>query len=164
MCEAAEYIVAHNGTNFDRPIMESNFKRYKVPFPSKPWLDTSVDILFPKNIKTRKLVYLAAEHGFVNPSAHRAYSDVICMLKVLSHYNIKEVIRRSKLGSFVVEAICQKPWEDPAPEGEKEVDKVKARGYRFDGSRKKWTKVCKADEAEIEKEHGEFAVKIYVEE
>lgn len=160
LADHAEYIVAHNGTNFDRPIMESNFKKTGVSFPDKPWIDTVVDIPFAEHIKTRKLIHLAAEHGFINPSAHRAYSDVISMLKILSQYNIKLVIERSHEPNVTVTALCAKPWEDPAPAGEKQTDKAKARGYRFDGSSKTWVKTCKASEAELEKEHGEFAVKI----
>ena len=58
LCEDAQYIVAHNGTNFDRPIMENEFKRAGVDFPAHHWIDTSVDVPYPKKIKTRKLVHL----------------------------------------------------------------------------------------------------------
>jgi DNA polymerase-3 subunit epsilon len=163
IAEDAEYIVAHNGTNFDMPIMKANFKEAGVKFPSTPWIDTSVDVPYPKLIKTRKLVHLAAEHGFLNPSAHRAYADVISMLKILSNYDIKKVIDLSKEDNVLVIAVTKAPWEDDAPGGSKEIDKAKARGYRWDSSTKKWSKLVKASVAEQEREHGEFPVHIILE-
>jgi len=51
-----------------------------------------VDVPSPPQITTRKLAHLAAEHGFLNPFAHRAVFDVLTMLKILSCYPIENVI------------------------------------------------------------------------
>lgn len=156
----ADVMVAHNGTAFDKPFLEAEAARNNLAdeMPQLHWLDTSIDIPFPESIKTRKLTHLAAEHGFVNPFAHRALSDVLTMLKVLALYDINEVLRVSKEPNIILVAKIKKPWEDIAPEGRKEVDKAKARGFRWDGDRKRWLKIVKESALEAETSHGEFPV------
>ena len=154
----SDLVVAHNGTFFDRPLLEAELKRHAFEIPEKPWLDTSTDVPYPEHIKVRKLSYLAAEHGFLNPFAHRALSDVLTMLQVLSKYDINRVLEFSREPSYVLTAIAKKPWEDTAPEGKKEIDLVKARGYRFNGGSKKWQKQVKQSQLEKEQQHQEFEV------
>jgi DNA polymerase-3 subunit epsilon len=154
----SEVVVAHNGNGFDRPLLECECKRHNVELLDMHWIDTTLDVPYPESTKTRKLVHLAAEHGFINPFAHRALSDVLTMLKVLSHYDIQEVVRISKEPNITLVAQVKKPWEDAAPEGAKEVDKAKARGYRFNGGNKKWLKTVKQSDIQKERVHGEFIV------
>lgn len=162
LMKEADAVVAHNGTTFDRPLLEAEVERNHLvtQLPKLPWIDTSVDVPYPERVKTRKLTHLAAEHGFVNPFAHRALSDVLTMLKVLSHYDINSVLKTSQEPSIKLVAEVKKPWEDAALEGKKEVDKAKARGYRFDGAKKRWLKIVKQSALEAEQSHGEFYVKI----
>lgn len=162
LAQDAEAIVAHNGTNFDRPMLEAEFKRQDMKFPAVPWIDTSVDVPYPAHIKTRKLVHLAAEHGILNTNAHRAYSDVLTMLQLLSKYDIKEVLALSQEENVELEAVTQPPWEDKKPDGEKDTDKARARGYRWNKDRKAWLKTVKQSQLPDEREHGEFPVRILV--
>ena len=106
----------------------------------------------PPAITTRKLTHLAAEHGFLNPFPHRAVSDVLTMLKVLSHYDIAPVLESARQPSFTVKACVS--YDDR--------EKAKARGYRWDAARKIWTKIVKGHRLndEIEACKPEFAVVI----
>lgn len=133
-------VVAHNGTTFDKPLLEAQAKRWEVTLPVLPWIDTSVDVEYPKAIQTRKLTHLAAEHGFVNPFAHRAVFDVMTMLNVLCRYDVAAVLEMSKQPSITLRAMTEKPWED----GGKSTDAAKARGYRWNGECKMWLRVVKA--------------------
>lgn len=159
MLTDVQYIVAHNGTNFDKPILESELKRHEMELPPIPWIDTMLDIPYPSRITTRKLSYLATEHGFLNPFAHRSLSDVLTMLKVLSHYDINNVISINKEPNVTLVAEVKKPWLDVMPEGKKQVDLAKARGYRFNGGTKQWQKIVKENSVDEEKRHGEFHVR-----
>lgn len=156
----AEAVVAHNGLGFDKPLLEAEVQRHHLTsvYPLLPWIDTSVDVDYPESIKTRKLVHLAAEHGFLNPFAHRAVADVLTMLRILSHYDAATVLATSQIPNVKLLAMTKKPWEDAAPEGRKEIDKAKARGFRYDGSTKQWVKNVKQNRVAEEMAHGEFAV------
>lgn len=128
----ADYIVAHNGTNFDRPFLAAELERFNLRI-DKPWIDTSTDVAYPPAITTRKLVHLAAEHGFLNPFAHRAVFDVLTMLEVLSTYDIDDVIRWANSPSVHVKAIVS--YDDR--------EKAKAAGFRWNPENKSWIKTLK---------------------
>jgi len=87
MASFADYVVAHNA-KFDKAFCPVDV--------NKPWICTRKDIPYTSDIKTRKLHYLASEHQFLNPFQHRAVFDVLTMFEVLKHYDLKEVIKRSK--------------------------------------------------------------------
>lgn len=163
LVKKADYLVAHNGNMFDRPILENNIRRAGLEIPAwDRWLDTTLDVDFPT--KTRKLEHLAAEHKFINPFSHRAFADVLTMLKVLSHYDIQKVIRNSQQPIVTMQAICKKPWEDPAPDGQKEVDLARSSGFRWNANRKQWLKQARLEDAERDKDTYSFAVKIWEDE
>jgi DNA polymerase III alpha subunit (gram-positive type) len=130
----AEAIVAHNGNLFDKPMYESNCKRHGVEIVQKPWIDTSCDVEFPPHITTRRLSHLAADHGFLNPFAHRALFDVMTMLKVMSEYNFEQILTWSKAPT--VELKADSTFQ------QKEL--VKKQNYRWDNERKIWHKSIKA--------------------
>lgn len=142
----ADAVVAHNGTNFDKIVHESECARFGLTPTEKPWIDTSVDVPYPQKVQTRKLVHLAAEHGFLNPFAHRALFDVLSMLTVMGKYDAKELLRRATAMKVKLRAVTAKPWEDNG----KSNQIAKDRGFRFDGSAKIWTKVVLEDEVERE--------------
>jgi len=155
--DLCDYVVAHNGTNFDKPILELAIASEDITdYIPKHWIDTSIDVDYPT--KTRKLGHLASEHGFVNPFAHRAFADVLTMLTVLSHYDINQVVDNSRQSLYEVQAVCLPPWKDPAPEGTKETDLAKARGYRWNAGEKKWTKNIRQTDLKAEESHGEFGI------
>ncbi len=156
----ADYIVAHNGNAFDKVILQNEFKRANVPFPGNEWIDTMLDIYYPPSIQTRKLTHLAAEHGFANPFPHRAFADVLTMFTILSKYNLGTILQKRKLPSLTVVALVKPPWEDDAPDGQKETDLAKEQGFRWNGRKKRWEKIIKEPELEKEKNNWEFSYQI----
>jgi DNA polymerase III subunit epsilon len=99
MMQTCDAVCAHNGTTFDKPFVEEWSKRETVTgltgefLPKRVWLDTKTDIAGMEN---KKLIYLAAEHGFVNPFPHKAATDVLTMLRVLDGYDIETIFARKK--------------------------------------------------------------------
>ena len=83
----ADYIVAANGRTFDKPMLESFFKRYGATFPDKVWIDTQKDITYPKSCHHVNQVYLAGFFGTHNPMPHRSVTDVIMMMKLMGAYD-----------------------------------------------------------------------------
>jgi DNA polymerase-3 subunit epsilon len=155
--EHSDYIVAHNGKDFDKIVIEEEFKRHGFEPPTKTWLDTTVDIAYPSHIETRKLEFLGPSHGFLNPYSHRALFDVCSMLKVASRYDWKEIVTRANTPDVYVVAEVEKPWID----GGKSTDAAKARGYRFDKESKYWCKKIKENELELEKSSSPFRVGVW---
>lgn len=103
-----KFIVAHNGENFDRPMLMKKIADFQVIAPALvqvPWLDTSTDVEFPPEIATRKLSYLAAEHGFLNPFPHMALSDVMTMFSVLNKQDVVRAIERSQIPWATIRAM-----------------------------------------------------------
>lgn len=133
MMGKAEAIVAHNGNMFDRPMLEGNAKRHSVEMPSKLWIDTTTDIEYPPTITTRKLTHLAAEHGFVNPFAHRAIFDVSTMLQVAGKYDWELMVKYAKSPTLVIAA--------DVPYQQREL--AKKQNFRWDGASKMWVKSVK---------------------
>lgn len=103
-----EYLVAHNGENFDKPLLMAELARHGVEAPclrSLPWIDTRTDIPFATEPDSRRLNHLALDCGFINPFAHRAVFDVLTMLRVLVHYPIQDVLAYQKIPFVVVRAM-----------------------------------------------------------
>lgn len=141
MIDRSSYVLAHNGTKFDRPLFENEMKRinahYKQPID---WIDSSVDVPYPEDLQIRKLTYLAAEHGFINPFPHRALFDVMTMLKIISQYEFSEVLRYFKSPNVTLHALVSFENKDLARNA----------GFRWDADIKRWVKVVK--DFQVEKE------------
>lgn len=113
----------------------------------RPWIDTTEDVPYPLEVKTRKLTHLAAEHGFVNPFPHRAVTDVLTTLRILSFYSTEEVERYAKAESKTLVA----NFERDDPEFEVKKDAVKRNGYRWTGAPEyQWKKSIKDFQVEEE--------------
>lgn len=104
-----DYIVAHNGENFDKPFLMNELDRLgigpDVSLRKIPWIDTRSDIPFEKEPESRRLKHLALDLGFINPFPHRAVFDVLTMLKVLSHYDITKIVEYQKVPWITVRAV-----------------------------------------------------------
>ena len=148
MMSAADYIVAHNGTTFDKPILEAECAREKLEMPSIPWIDTCQDVPYPPNIQTRKLVHLSAEHDFLNPFKHRAVFDVLTMMTLVSQYNPQTIIMYNKAPNITIRAMVS--YEDRA--------KASSKGYRWNAEQKLWLKVIKDFQLEEEIKNADFQV------
>lgn len=148
LIEKADYIVAHNGRDFDRPVLAACYARLGLHLPEKPWIDTQHDVDYPKPCRSRSLIYLAGFHGMVNPFAHRAITDVLTMLTILAKYDIKQVVTNSQRKWHIIQANV----------GYNDREKAKEFGFRWQSDRSKvyekcWVKRVRDDElASLQKE------------
>ncbi|MCB1864400.1 MAG: 3'-5' exonuclease [Chromatiales bacterium] len=137
-------IVTHNGTTFDLPFLANNITRWNergdAPIPidailpsTAPldFIDTRYDLPAPEG--SRKLTYMAADHGIVNQYGHRALSDVQTMLALLSCYPIEEVLTRSQSPTVTIAAMVS--YDDR--------DKAKQAGFFWEPASKTWRKEVK---------------------
>ncbi|GAB4013938.1 MAG: hypothetical protein Fur0010_11290 [Bdellovibrio sp.] len=130
----ADYLMAHNGNHYDRPMLEEMFKRYNMKFPEKTWIDSMVDIEYPPKIPQRSLAMLEYSHGFINPFPHRALTDVLSMLKIASQYPIDRIISLAKSPMVRVVANLKAPqWSDRA-----QVDAFNKVKHKVARSKFKW--------------------------
>lgn len=138
----ADAAVAHNGLEFDRPMLQWWAEKYKLDWqPSKLWIDTKCDLEIPARNSTR-LTYMAADHNFLNPFPHRAVFDVMTMMKILDQYDIKDVVEVSKSPTVVVQALVDFDNRE----------KAKTRGFHWKSEEKVWTMVVKECRLERERE------------
>jgi DNA polymerase III subunit epsilon len=142
LAESADYVMAHNGTTFDKLFFDAMAARQRLVITKKTWLDTKTDIRYPDHISTRVLKHLACEHGILNPFSHRAVFDVLTMLHVASRYPVESIISRAAEPTLFVQALVS--FE--------EKDKAKTRGYLWSAPRKIWWRSFKESDfaAEIE--------------
>lgn len=144
----------HNGGAFDKPLLQAELKRLGVTAPhlnALHWLDTRVDI--PVKGESTKLKYMAADHGFVNPFAHRAVFDVMTMLQVLSNYDLAEVVKTSKIPMVMLTA--RMTFNDPSFKAKKDL--VKKNKYQWDSDKKVWFKNVREPEVVVEMQLVPFA-------
>jgi DNA polymerase-3 subunit epsilon len=148
----ADAICAHNGTNFDKPLWKQEAERLGLePMGEKKiWIDTMTDVPYPEQMTTRKLVHLAAEHGFLNPFPHRAAFDVLTMLYILSKYDLTAVIQNAIAPTVKIRALATYEQRELA----------KARKYRWEGTSKMWWKEIKEFELEKEKAESPFGISV----
>lgn len=144
----------HNGTAFDKPLLMHELKALGITAPhleALHWLDTRMDI--PVKGESTKLKYMAADHGFVNPFAHRAVFDVMTMLQVLSNYDLDEVVRTSKVPLVRLEA--RMVFKDPQFNAKKDL--VKKNKYIWDSEKTVWWKMVREPDVEAEMKTVPFA-------
>ncbi len=104
---ACDFVAAHNGENFDKPFLRAKAKQLGAMdyfLLQAPWLDTSVDCVYPEDCRYTNLMYVAAYFGFINPFPHSALFDVMTMLKVLENFDIEKVAERARHPWVVVKA------------------------------------------------------------
>jgi len=147
-----EYVVAHNGNDFDKPFYENEIARLGLTDAAKewsrPWIDTRLDIAFPAHMGARNAQYLEEKHNLVNPFPHRAVFDALLMLQLLALYDIEDVIKHAKSPTLLVKANVS--YEDR--------QKAKDRGYRWDAPNKSWIKNLKETQLELERANVGFEV------
>lgn len=151
-----DYIVAHNGENFDRPFLYAELDRAGVSgsfLRSLPWVDTRNDIPFPTEPDSRKLKHLALDCGFINKFEHRAVFDVMTMLSVMSHYDFNEIVEYSQIPFITVRALVNYDNRELAKAQRFSWEKVGDRVYI-----KQWVKRIKENKFEEEKQKCGFEI------
>lgn len=149
LIEQAEAVVAHNGAQFDSDFYAAEMSRLNIPTIERTWIDTGLDLPFPPLVKTRKLVHLCAEHGFLNPFAHRAVFDVLSMLTLFQKYDAKAALE-----------LASQPWvKMQALVSFDEKDLAKERGYYWaPAPKKQWLKAVRLSQVDKEKQEAPFKV------
>lgn len=149
--EDSDFIVAHNGHRYDQPILLKRAEEvgYSSYAKHKPWIDTMIDIPYPKEFTSRKLSYLATDHGFMNPFPHRALFDTVTMMQILMQHDLTERFFES----------CKTPfmWVVARVSYEKKDD-AKSRGFIFDGTNKLWVKEVREALLDQERSEANFTV------
>lgn len=110
-------------------------------YKSIPWVCTMVDVKYPERFKSKNLVYLAAEHGFLNPFPHAAVFDAMSALKILDFYDVKETLAYATDEKVKVTAGVTYQTKDLA----------KGQGYSYDPLTKTWHKIVPKSLLEKEK-------------
>lgn len=140
----ADFLMAHNGEKYDKPMLEALFKRFDVAFPQKVWIDTVFDIEYPKKIHQKNMAALEHAHGFINPFPHRAVTDVLSMLKIASHYDFERMATLASSSKVRIIAKLKAPnWKDK--EQVETFNKIKNRvsraRFQWNPGNKTWSKM-----------------------
>jgi DNA polymerase-3 subunit epsilon len=147
----ADMICGHNIKSFDIPVLKAEMKRMLLPVESVANLiDTRYDLEIPAHIATRKLSYLAVEHGIPVVGAHAAIFDVIMNADLLFKYNFDRTLELAKSPDLWVRADVK--FE--------QKDKAKEKNYRWDGrdGKKIWVKLIKEMNYDDEIKNSDFPV------
>ncbi len=140
LSDRCDYLVAHNGLQYDRPLIHFQVKKYPMSLLPKPWIDTRIDIPYPEKISTRKLEYLAYEHGFINPLSHRALTDCLAMWGIFCKYPLEEILESASTELVKVKANTTFTQKDLA----------KKAGFNWDAEKKIWVKEMRAHQLKKE--------------
>lgn len=134
----ASIVIAHNA-EFDRAFLE---KSGELKDLNLHWGCSRKHIDWKKHqFRTTALNYLAADHGFVNPFAHRALFDCATTFRVISPY-LPELIARSYEREFLLRAVYA-PFETK--------DVLKQRGYYWNQDGRVWERVVSESQLEDER-------------
>lgn len=138
MLSRASVVIAHNAA-FDRGFLQ---RRPELAGVNPHWACSVKHINWRKHgFRTRALNYLAADHGFVNPFAHRALFDCATTFRLVAPY-MEELIRRSYLREFLVVATGA-PFETK--------DTLRQHGYRWNPEARVWARQMLEDELQEER-------------
>lgn len=144
--ERAQVVIAHN-MPFDKAFL---LNRPELKGINVHWACSMRHIDWAgKGFRTQSLNYLAADHGFVNPFAHRAIFDCAATFRLIEPY-IPELVSRSYEKEFNVVA-------RGAPFESKDI--LKKNGYRWDPGQRVWSKVL--PESKLEKERDFLSEMVY---
>ncbi len=145
----AEAVCCHNGSNFDKLIIKRLLTAEHSWDESKLWIDTRTDLDAPVG-DSRRLSYMAADHGFLNPFAHRALLDALTTLNILSKYNLNRVLEIARAPIVTVRASVS--YEDRGL--------ASARGYHWNRDSKSWLLQIKKIFVDRERETAGFPITV----
>jgi DNA polymerase III alpha subunit (gram-positive type) len=133
-CNGVDFFAAHNLHNYDFPLLKNELQRLGRELPELPLLvDTRFDVPWPEHIETRKLTYLGAEFGIVNPAAHSARHDTDLMALLFFKFPLDQILERAKSPQVWVRANVSYDNRE----------KAKAHRFLWDGNNKWWVKLLK---------------------
>jgi len=129
------YIVGHNINEFDLPHLKALAQEVGEELPARPTIDTRTDLPLKEKPTSFSLRNLLLDHEMINYFPHGAVTDSLMTLKLLTKYDIMEVIERSKVPTIKVQAVVS--FADK--------DKAKNRGFHWQANEKQWTTTMKED-------------------
>lgn len=145
----AEIVIAHNAT-FDRGFIDACVELADLKELKLHWACSMRHVDWRGHgFGTQSLNYLAADHGFVNPFAHRALFDCATTFRLVAPY-LSELIARSYEREYAVKAYAS-PFESK--------DVLRGRGYRWDPEERVWGKVV--PETKLDEERAFLASEVY---
>ena len=130
----SNYLCAHNH-QFEKTVLGNCLGLSGIEANNMRWIDTMTDL--PEGKGNSNLTFVAASHDTLNPFPHRALTDVLTMLKVLSRYDFAEVERYAQ--SPTQKLIIHFPYDVTGQRN----NQVKSLGYRWNGDYKHWWKSVK---------------------
>jgi DNA polymerase-3 subunit epsilon len=139
MYAKADFVLAHNGNNFDRPLMRNFLGRYlsegeKKLLSPKEWIDSLTDVDYPEICSHKNMTYLQGFYKVVNPFAHRAVTDVLTMLTIFDkNFDWQEMIDISR--SPTMRFTAQVDYHNR--------DVAKDAGFKWDSVKRIWFKDMK---------------------
>jgi DNA polymerase-3 subunit epsilon len=139
MWAQSSLIVAHNA-QFDRSFLH---QRPELAELRKHWACSVRHIDWDsKGYSSRKLQYLAADHGFINSFAHRAMFDCATTFRLVSPH-LAELVKSSYEPEIKIIAVAS-PFESK--------DILKERKYRWDTEIRAWHKTVSESTASAERD------------
>jgi len=148
LLKMADAIAGHNAIRFDKKILESWAKRIDGEVPEKLWIDTTTDL---PGAKFGTLSHVAADHGFLNLFPHSALADCQTVVKLLSMYDVEEVIKRAKSPTLVIRSHQDR-------NSNQDASKLK---FRWNPERKVWWRTIKDMDLEQFTKDAPFNVSIF---
>jgi len=125
-----EFLAGHNAYSFDVPFFKSHLERLNLALPTWPILDTKIDLPLAYKPKSTSLSYMAADHGFLNPFAHRALFDVLTCGILIQRYPLQDML--AIINSPLVKVRAVVSYDNRA--------KASSRGFYWDAAQKLWLK------------------------
>lgn len=140
---AADLVIAHNA-RFDRPFVDRRFPN----LPPTAWACSATEVPWRRaGIEGRKLEYIAYRFGIFF-DGHRAEVDCHVGVHILAQQlpgtddtAMRALLESARTPSIVLYAV-DSPFEAK--------DRLKARGYRWDGARKVWWSTLTPEDYEAE--------------
>lgn len=145
-----EFFAGHNALEFDKPILANNLKRANLQLPNLCWLDTRIDLPLEYNPKSVSLIYMAADHNFLNPFPHRALFDVLTCGKLISHYPFEKLL--AIINSPIVRIRAVVSYDNRG--------KASKRGFRWDADNRIWVKTIRSISLPKEQSQADFQIVI----
>ena len=142
MSSLADAFIGQNCREFDRYFLLAAAKRVGIEIPDKLWIDTRTDL--PATVESKRLTYMAADHGFLNPFPHNAVTDAFTVLRIAACYDESVMVERAKSPVVVLQSL--QPFE--------QNDAAKKLKFMFKPDLgKRWLRVVKqCDLAQLEKD------------
>ena len=131
---SAAALVAHNAP-FDRAFLAAAVAAERLSPESfgGPWIDTLTDLPLAKEPDSKKLRYLALDHGLGPALAHRAQFDAILCAQLVGRFDLDKVLARAQSPAVILRADVS--YDDR--------EKAKTLGFRWqtvDGVERVFTK------------------------